>query len=87
LRFIVLAIGGLEAVASLGVIVLFMSGSPDPLGAAIARGIVALIAIPLIACVLPALILGWYRKWLPFALALELLGPMAFLMVMGDLGP
>jgi hypothetical protein len=81
LRGIVLGLGGVEALLILGGIAVLLSGNADPLGANIAQGIAAIMLIPLVACVLPALVLGWFRRWLPLALMLEIGWPLAVLVI------
>jgi hypothetical protein len=84
LRGIVLGLGGLESALILGGCALLLSGDPDPLGAKIAEGMATLLTIPLVACILPALILGWIGRWLRFALVLEIGWPLLALIAQVD---
>ena len=87
LRLAAVAIGTVEAIAGLGLCALFLSGSPDPLGKAIASGLPVLVGTPLLLFTAPGLLLGWLNRWLVVALVLELAGPLGWMIVLGQLGP
>lgn len=74
-RILILLSGGLEAVLGLGFSAMFLTGSSNPLGSSIAQGIATLIAVPLLVCVLPALLLAWRDRVLPLAAVLSLAAP------------
>jgi hypothetical protein len=80
LRALVLAIGGLETLA-LVMFAALMLQSSDPLGAAIGRRIVLLLAAPYLVLTLPGLVLAWRNRLLPLALALVALAVPATLML------
>jgi hypothetical protein len=72
LRTVVIALAVIEAAAIL-TFAAVMHGSTDPLGDAIASGMKRLALIPLLAFVLPGLVLGLANRHLSWALALLVL--------------
>jgi hypothetical protein len=74
LRYAVLLLAGAECLLLITYIGIFADalGSSDPLGRAIAQGVVTLATIPL-ALALPAFVLGVLNRWLPLALSLTVL--------------
>lgn len=81
LRGIVFGLGGLEGVLVLYGIAVLLSDNQDPLGANIGQAVSVVLAIPLVICVLPAIILAWRGRWLWFALALEVGWPLVLLLL------
>jgi hypothetical protein len=75
LRTTVLVLAGIETVLLGALVLLFLSqaGSSDPLSRAIGRAVTTLVAIPLLTCAVPALVLGVMGRWLKLALALAIL--------------
>lgn len=47
-----------------------MLQSTDPLGRAIGEGLTKLMAIPAVVLVVPGVVLGWLRRFVPLAFAL-----------------
>jgi hypothetical protein len=81
LRLAVLVLAGAEIllVACFGA---FMLWTNDPLGIAIGRAVSALVAVPAMLLILPAVILGLIDRWLPLALLLLLAAMPAALLVL-----
>ncbi len=69
MRRLIVAVGSIEILVALGFAVLMLQ-STDPLGAAIGRGMVELLAVPVGFLVLPGFALGLADRWLPLALGL-----------------
>jgi hypothetical protein len=79
-RSLVLAIGAIET-AALAMFAALMLQSTDPLGAAIGRGITALLAVPYVALALPGIVLAYLGRYVALALALVVLAvPAAILL-------
>jgi hypothetical protein len=72
LRIAVFVLAGIEAVLFLAFASLMLQSS-DPLGRAIGQGMATLMAIPVAALVVPALVMAAINRWLPLALGLSLL--------------
>jgi len=83
LRGLVFLVGGLETAAFLALLVLLDPfGASDPLGRAISVGLSGLVATAYAALVVPALLLAAWNRFLPVALALALLAPVALCAVL-----
>ena len=72
LCIVVIVVGLAETLAMIAFSALMLQ-STDPMGQAIGRAMVKLIAIPFCALTLPGLALGAANRWLPAALALVVL--------------
>lgn len=79
LRTVVLAVCAVEALMAAGVVVGGFTSNSDAAGDAMAAGYALIAAAAAVVFVVPAALLAWARKWLPFALALTL--PPALLIV------
>jgi hypothetical protein len=69
LRWLLLTLGTLETLVAVS-FVGFLLWTSDPLALAIGRGVAALVAVPYLLFVLPALVMGLLDRWLPLALTL-----------------
>jgi hypothetical protein len=76
MRLAVLVIGAAEVIA-FSLYAGLMLSSSDPLGAAIGSAMTMLMGAPIALLVLPALYLAWMWRYLPLALILVLLAPLA----------
>ena len=79
LRKVVLAICAVEALMAAGVVIGGFTARSDAAGEAMAVAYALIAAAAVVVFVIPAALLAWAKKWLPFALALT--APPALLIV------